>query len=146
MKAIYRIPAALLGPAVMALTIAASAQDIVLIANKGVSVSQVTEAQVRDIFTGVRSRFGDGSRAVPVVLKGGPVHEVFLRKHVGESPDEFRVRWRKAVFTGQGAMLKEFGSEADLLQYVSATPGAIGYVSRVLDGGAVKVLAISSEK
>jgi ABC-type phosphate transport system substrate-binding protein len=119
------------------------AQDVTIIANKGVAASQITEAQLHDIFTGARSRFADGSRAIPVVLKGGPVHEVFLKNHVSDSPDEFRTRWRKMVFTGEGAMVKEFGSEAALLEYVAATPGAIGYVSRLPDGSAVKVLQVT---
>jgi ABC-type phosphate transport system substrate-binding protein len=77
-----------------------------------------------------------------VILKGGPAHEVFLSHHIGENPDEFRTRWRKAVFTGQGAMPKEFNSERALLEYVAATPGAIGYVSRVTADNPVKVLTV----
>jgi hypothetical protein len=50
-----------------------------------------------------------------VTLKGGPVNEVFLHHHIRDNPEEFRTRWRKAVFTGQGSMPKEFGSEAALL-------------------------------
>ncbi len=118
------------------------AQDVTIVANKGVPIFHINEAQLHDLFTGARSHFGDGSRAVPVVLKGGPVHEVFLRKHVGDSLDEFRTRWQKVVFTGQGAMLKEFSSEASLLEYVAATPGAIGYVSRMPDGSTVKILQV----
>ena len=52
------------------------------------------------------------------------------------------MRWRKAVFTGQGAMLKELSSESALLDYVAATPGAIGYVSRVSSPDSVKVLTV----
>ena len=107
---------------------AGMSQDILVVANKAVSASQISSTELRDIYTGTRSHFSDGNRAVPVVLKGGPVHEVFLNHYVGENPDEFRTRWRKAVFTGQGAMLKEFGSEAAMLEYVAATPG----VHRVL--------------
>ena len=121
----------------------ARAQDVVIVANKGVGFSQITQTQLRDIFTGTRSRFGDGTSAIPVILKGGPVHEVFLRNHLGEGPAEFRTRWRKAVFTGQGAMLKECNSEAALLDYVANTPGAIGYVSRVSGSDGVKVLIVS---
>jgi ABC-type phosphate transport system substrate-binding protein len=121
----------------------ASAQDVVIVVNRKVTVSRISAAELRDIFTGVRSRLDDGTRAVPVVLKGGPVHEVFLHHHVGDSPEEFRTRWRKAVFTGQGSMPREFVSEAALLNYVAATPGAIGYVSRVGDGDSVRVLAVS---
>jgi ABC-type phosphate transport system substrate-binding protein len=118
-------------------------QDVIIVANTRVTVSQISETQLHDIFTGARSRFGDGSHVVPVVLKGGPVHEVFLRKHVGDSLDEFRTHWRKMVFTGEGAMLKEFPSEDSLLEYVAATPGAIGYVSRMPDGSTVKVLQVT---
>lgn len=131
---------------IVALGSRAQAQDVLIVANKNVSISEITSAQLRELFTGSRTSFKDGSRAVPVVLRGGPVHEVFLRKHLGETPEEFRTRWRKAVFTGEGSMLKECGSEAALLEYVISTPGAVGYVSRVLDEGSVKVLALATEK
>lgn len=49
-----------------------------------------------------------------MTLKGGPVHEIFLRNHV-ESPDEFRAQ-RKAVFTGQGAIPHAFENEATLIE------------------------------
>jgi len=122
--------------------VAARGQDVVIVANRSVFASQINEAQLRQIFTGVRSRLNDGTRTVPVLLKGGPAHEVFLHNYVRNSPEEFRTRWRKAVFTGQGSMPKEFGSEAELLDYVEATPGAIGYVSRVNEKNSVKVLRV----
>lgn len=124
----------------------AHAQEIMIVAHPTTSVSEISREQLRDIFTGARTRFGDGSRAVPVLLKGGPVHEVFLSRIVGDNPDEFRVRWRRAVFTGQGAMPKEFQSEAAVLDYVASTPGAVGYVSHVSDPSAVKVLTVSTKK
>jgi hypothetical protein len=77
---------------------------------------------------------------VPVTLKGGPVHEVFLRNYVGEDPEEFRSQWRKVVFTGEGAMPKAFDSESALIEYVADTPGAVGYVSRISSQGGVRIL------
>jgi ABC-type phosphate transport system substrate-binding protein len=120
---------------------AASAQDVVLVANLGVQVSEIRAADLRAIFMGATTRFADGTHAVPVTLKGGPAHEVFLKNHVGESPGESRAQWRKAVFTGQGAMLKAFDSESALIEYVAATPGALGYVSRISPQDKVKCLA-----
>lgn len=119
----------------------ARAQDVVLVANKSVQILTITDADLRAIFMGTRTRFADGSHAVPVTLRGGPVHEVFLRNHVGEGPEEFRAEWRKVVFTGQGAMPKAFDSESALIEYVAATRGAIGYVSRISSQDGVKVLA-----
>jgi ABC-type phosphate transport system substrate-binding protein len=118
----------------------AQAQDVVLVANKSVQISEIREADLRAIFTGAKTRYADGSHAVPVALKGGPAHEVFLRNHLNESPDEFRAQWRKAVFTGQGAMPRTFDSESALIEYVASTPGALGYVSRIPPQDNVKSL------
>jgi ABC-type phosphate transport system substrate-binding protein len=120
---------------------AARAQDVVLVANEGVKITEITNADLRAIFTGTKTRFSDGSHAVPVTLKGGPAHEVFLRNYVGEGPEGFRSQWRKVVFTGQGAMPKAFDSESALIDYVAATPGAVGYVSRTSPQDRVKILA-----
>ncbi len=108
----------------------ACAQDVVLVTNKSVKISEIRSADLRAICTGEKTRFADGSHVVPVTLKGGPAHEVFLKNHLGENPED-RAQWRKAVFTGHGAMPKTFDSELTLLEYAAATPGAIGYVSRI---------------
>jgi ABC-type phosphate transport system substrate-binding protein len=125
---------------------AASAQDVVLVANKGVQISEIRAADLRAIFTGAQTRFADGSHAVPVTLKGGAAHEVFLKNHVGESPGDFRAQWRKEVFTGQGAMPRAFDSESALIEYVAATPGAVGYVSRISPQDQDKVKSIAAVK
>jgi len=122
------------------------AQDVTIVVHRTVSVSQISETELRDIFTGARYRFSDGSRAIPVLLKGGPAHEVFLHRHIGDTSDEFRARWRKAVFTGQGSMPKEFSSEEAMLTYIEATPGAIGYVSRAPANQTVKLLTVSGKR
>ncbi len=132
-----------LGFAILGASSAARAQDVLIVTNKSVAISQLTSSQIRELFTGAKSRFSDGSRAIPVILRGGPVHEVFLHRQLGQTPEEFRVQWRKLVFTGQGSMLKEFASEAAMLEYISTTPGAIGYVSRVTNPDAVKILYVS---
>jgi hypothetical protein len=119
----------------------AGAQDVVLVANKSVKISEITYADLHAIFMGTKTRFADGSHAVPVTLKGGPAHEVFLKNYVGEGLEEFRLHWRKIVFTGQGAMPKAFDSESALIEYVAATPGAVGYASRIPSQDEVKVLA-----
>lgn len=138
-----RVQAHLLGLGMICTCVAVRAQDVVIVVNRNVTLSAISAEHLREVFTGVRSRLGDGTKAVPVVLKGGPVHEVFLHNHVGDNPQEFRARWRKAVFTGQGSMPREFSSEAGLLDYVAATPGAIGYVSRYNETMGVRVLVVS---
>jgi hypothetical protein len=142
MKAIIHNHGCILLLGLVFITDVGRAQDVLVVVNKTVSCSQISSTELREMYMGMRSHFSDGGRAIPVVLKGGPVHEVFLHHYIGDNPDEFRARWRKAVFTGQGGMLKEFGTEAALLDYIAETPGAIGYVSRIPNPDSVKVLSV----
>ncbi len=105
-----------------------AAQAQVIVANHGVKIAEISKSDLRDIFTGDSSNFKDGSRAVPVTLKAGPVHEAFLKKYVGKSDMEFRRDWRKLLFAGQGIMPQSFDSEAALIDYIASMPGAIGYI------------------
>jgi hypothetical protein len=120
----------------------ANAQDVIFVANRDVQISEIKISDLRAIFLGEKTRFADGSHAVPVMLKGGPAHEVFVKNYFDESPNDFREQWRKAVFTGQGSMPKSFDSESALLEYVSVTPGTIGYVSRIGPQANVKSLIL----
>jgi ABC-type phosphate transport system substrate-binding protein len=122
---------------------AAHAQDVILVVNKSAQISEISASDLRAIYTGTKTRLSDGSHAVPVTLKGGPANEVFLRNYLAERPDEFRAQWRKAVFTGQGAMPRAFDSESALIEFVAATPGALGYVSHVSPNENVKVLSVA---
>jgi ABC-type phosphate transport system substrate-binding protein len=118
----------------------AAAQDVTFVVNKDVHVSVIKASDLHAIFTGEKTRFADGSHAVPVILRGGPAHEVFVKNYCDETPAEFRAQWRKAVFTGQGSMPRAFDSESALVQYVAETSGAIGYVSRFSPKDHVKPL------
>ena len=120
----------------------AFAEDAVVIANKNISVSEISSSDLRDIFNGDKSTLGPGTHVAPVTLKGGPVHEAFLKTHLGKSDAAFRAAWRSQVFTGQGSMPKTFESEAAMIDYVAATPGAIGYVSKTTAHEKVKTLAV----
>lgn len=119
----------------------ARAQEVVVVANKSVKAADVGSDELKDVFSGDKSSLKDGSHVIPVTLKGGAIHEAFLKKFLGKNDAAFRAAWRSLVFTGQGSMPKTFDTEAQLLDYVAATPGAIGYVSKD-PGDNVKKLAV----
>ena len=117
------------------------AQDVVVIANKSVKAADVSSDDLKDVFSGDKSSLKDGSHVVPVTLKAGAVHEAFLKKYVGKGDGAFRAAWRSLVFAGTGAMPKTFDTESAVIEYVAATPGAIGYVGKD-PGDTVKKLAV----
>jgi len=121
----------------------ARAQDVVVVANKSVKASDVSDGDLKDVFSGDKTSLKDGSHVTPVTLKGGPAHEAFLKKYLGKNDAAFRAAWRSLVFTGQGSMPKTFDTDAALVDYVAATPGALGYASpSAANKEGVKTLAV----
>jgi len=125
----------------MLATTAVVAEEVAVVVNPNVKISEVSSNDLRDVFNGDKSSLG-GVHVVPVTLKGGPAHEAFLKAHVGKSDSAFRASWRSLVFTGQGSLPKSFETEAALIDYVAATPGAVGYVSRSTNREKVKTLVV----
>jgi len=116
--------------------------QVVVIANPSVKASDVTTADLRDVFTGASSAFKDGSHVTPVLLKAGPINDGFLTLYVGKSDSAFRANWRSLLFSGQGVMPRTLDSEAAVVDYVAHTPGAVGYISKTSPHDGVKILTV----
>jgi ABC-type phosphate transport system substrate-binding protein len=116
--------------------------QVAVIANSSVKASSVSADELRDVFTGDKSSLKDGSKVSPVTLKGGAVNDAFLKQYVGKNDAAFRTAWRSLVFTGQGSMPKAFDTEAQMVDYVAATPGAIGYVGSGTPHDRAKTLVV----
>lgn len=119
----------------------AQAQSIV-IANPNVKTAEVSKNEIKDVFTGTSPTFKDGARVTPVLLKGGSANEEFLTAFVGRDDGPFKAGWRSLVFSGQASMPKVLDSEAAMVDYVTHTPGAVGYISKATPHDGVKVLAV----
>src|SRR4029450_4507174 len=88
--------------------------------------------EVRDIFMGARTAVG-GVAVEPVFEESGAAHELFLKTYLGKSDSALPNHFKTLVFTGRGTQPKAFASDAEVLKYVAATKGAIGYVSAPAD-------------
>ena len=60
----------------------------------------------------------------------------------GKSDQALRNHFKTLVFTGKGAQPKAFANDADVVKYVAATKGAIGYVSESADVSGVKKIQV----
>jgi ABC-type phosphate transport system substrate-binding protein len=128
--------------ALSVLVLASNARaQAILIANPGVKASDISKSDLRDVFTGGSTSIG-GSQVAPVLLKSGETHDAFLRTYIGKNDTAFRAGWRSLVFSGQASMPKTVDSETAMVEYVSHTPGAIGYVSSGAPHEGVKVLTV----
>ncbi len=118
------------------------AADVKVIANPSIEVSSVSTEEIRNVFLETKTSLSDGSRAEPVLAKGGPTHEAFLKKVIGRTDPSLQVYYRSLVFTGKAAMPKSFANDDDVVRYVAKTKGAIGYVSAETSTEGVKTLEL----
>ncbi|PWT99027.1 MAG: hypothetical protein C5B51_27985 [Terriglobia bacterium] len=120
----------------------ANAADLKIIANPSVSASSLSSDELKGVFLATKTSLGDGSHVEPVLEKGGPVHESFLKTYLGKTDNALETYYRSLVFTGKGSMPKTVAGDADVVEYVAKTKGAIGYVGSGANIAGVKTLEV----
>ena len=104
-------------------------------------MDSLTSAQVKDLFLGKVTSLPDGTKVTVIEHKDGEaVKEEFYDKVVGKSPSQLKAYWAKIIFTGEGFPPKAYSGDKTVKNHVSATPGAIGYISAESMDKSVKVL------
>jgi len=102
--------------------------DVFVIAHSSV---QIGAADVREVFLG-NMQFAGGAKLQPV--DNGPAQAEFLSKAVKMDPDRYAAAWTKKTFRdGVNAPPVKSG-DAEVLEFVKRTPGAVGYVSTAPSG------------
>jgi hypothetical protein len=87
-------------------TSASRAADLKVIANPSVSASSVSAEELKGVFLATKTSLGDGSHVEPVLTKGGPVHEAFVKQYLGKTDAALQTYYRSLVFTGKASMPK----------------------------------------
>src|ERR1039457_5625199 len=59
-----------------------SAADLKVIANPSVGASSVSVDDLKGVFLATKTSLSDGSHVEPVLEKGGPLHEVFVKEYL----------------------------------------------------------------
>jgi ABC-type phosphate transport system substrate-binding protein len=102
--------------------------DILIITNKNVAVDTLSKSELKEIFLGSRIKWKD-NKSVHFAISGDEsMHSEFLKTYINRSESQFKRHWKKMVFTGKGEKPKTFKTKEELLEYVSKTDGAIGYI------------------
>ncbi len=121
---------------------AAAASEPVVIINEGVNVASLDSKALRYIFLGKKTSWDGAGRIIPVTLANGDVHKKFLKTYIRKTPSQFSTHWKRMNFTGKGDTIRTFMSETELIHFVAANPGAIGYVSSSAPVKGAKVVVV----
>lgn len=95
------------------------------------SISEIPKNHIRSIFTMRLRQWPNGSPITLVTMADDhPVHINFVQATVRLFPHKLRKNWDKLIYSGTGQAPIEVKTEAEMIDYVSKTPGTIGYVSK----------------
>lgn len=111
---------------------AASAQGarVLVVVNAANPVTSLPREQVSRMFLKKLTRWPDGGAVLPADLAiDAPVRAQFTEAVIGKSVATVRAYWHARIFTGRDLPPPQKGTEGDVLAFVAANAGAIGYVS-----------------
>lgn len=107
----------------------ASAGEVLIIANPSVASEPLDSVTIKEIFLGDIVKWENNERII-VVISGKPeMHKAFLKKYIKRTETQFQNVWRRNMYSGKGMLPIKVGSIDGLVEYVSKTNGAIGYIS-----------------
>ncbi len=103
--------------------------DIVLIAHANIaSIAKIDEDTVQKVFTGRIIEIG-GINVVPVnASAGSALRNRFLKAFLNQDEEKYTAYWTVRRYIGKGKPPRELAGSAEIIAFVQATPGAMGYV------------------
>lgn len=121
----------------------ASAQDFKVIVNSANATTDLPAAVVSKIFLKEAAKFPNGSAATPVDQgKASPVRASFSKAVIGRPVAAVETYWQQQIFSGKEVPPAAKSSDDDVVAFVKANPGAIGYVSAGASTAGVKVIDV----
>lgn len=104
--------------------------------------TSVTKEELSRIFLKKSAQWPDGSRVQPVdLVDSSPARARFSQSVHGKDTSAIKAYWQKQIFSGRGVPPAELGSAAEVVRFVGANRGAIGYVAAGTTlGGSVKAI------
>lgn len=114
-----------------------------VIVNSTNPVNSLTKVALSDLFLKKVSKWDNGMKVMPVDLTDkSPVRDDFSRKIHGKSPLAVKSYWQQQLFSGRNLPPPEKAQDSEVIAYVKANPGAIGYISAGTKADDVKQVTV----
>lgn len=107
------------------------------------SGEKLTKNEVKEIFSGVRLTWSNGSKIQVVDQSESQIGNKFYDDFIGKSVNQIRVQWTKLVLSGQAVAPIKAQNDDEVKKNVSSKPNAIGYIStKSLDSSVKEIFKI----
>lgn len=116
-----------------------------VVANPDVPFDSMSRAQLSDVFLKRTTAWPSGARVDAVDLgEGSSAFEAFCKEIHGKQGSVIRAFWKRVTLSGRDTPPAIRHSDEDVLSFVRATRGAIGYVSGGASTSGVKVIKVAN--
>ena len=116
--------------------------QVAVIANKSVQAEKISKTELLDFYTGDVKEWEDEQRVYVFDLKIKSETRKNFYAYLGKSSSRMKSIWMKNLLSGNGEPPPALDSEAEMLEKIENTKGAIGFINYEKVNDKVKVLTI----
>jgi ABC-type phosphate transport system substrate-binding protein len=115
----------------------------VVIVNPDNPADSVDRDFLRDAYLKKTTEWGGGETIHPIDLTTKfPARDRFTEQVVRKTASQLKTYWNQQIFSGKGVPPPEAETPGDVIEYVLANKGAVGYIPADIDAGKAKVIRI----
>ena len=103
-------------------------------------VPRIDATTVMRLYTGRAIEAGSVTVTVANLAVGHPLRQRFLSAYLQTDEERYRAYWTVRRHVGKGAPPRELGSVAEMVDFVTRTPGAVGYVDAAAASAGMNVI------
>lgn len=119
-----------------------AAGDLIIIGNPAIEDSILSKKDIGKVFLGKKKSWKNRSKIVIVLQKDPAIHKAFLKQYVFKTTAQFNDSWKRLIFSGKRSSPQILDGNRKVIEYISRTKGAIGYVSSDSDLKNVKTISV----
>jgi ABC-type phosphate transport system substrate-binding protein len=122
---------------------AAFAEGFKIVVHPSNNLSSATKSEISDYLLKRKVTWPNGTPVVPVDQpEKSAVRAAVLRDVFGRSASAIKSYWQQQIFSGRAIPPTEKASDQEVIAFVQASPGAIGYVSQTAEVRGVTVITV----
>jgi ABC-type phosphate transport system substrate-binding protein len=120
-----------------------SAADLYVIVNRSNPVSEISSADAAAMLMKKKLKWDDGTLVTPVdQTEAAEARATFSDRMLHKTPYAVKSYWRQQIFSGLDSPPVEVRNDAEVIAFVRANRGGIGYIGSNAQLDGVKVVAV----
>ena len=117
-----------------------------VVVNTESKLAKISDDELLRIYLGKKTLWEEsGTRIQPALLEEElPIAQAFLESTLKKSVSQYRAYWKRLLFSGGGSAPRTFRTSAQVIDFVTRQPGAIGVVDSATADARVRVLDVTN--